>query len=108
LKDSILPDTLNSYGERVKPETILVITDGVPDDPAAVEETLIQATRNARIMKSSNDLCISIILVGNDTAAATWLQGLTSRLRANGALFDVVDIVHCDDLAHTIQKLFPN
>jgi hypothetical protein len=108
LKESILPDTLNSYGERAKPETILIITDGVPDDPAAVEEAIIHATRNSRIMKSSNDLSISIILVGDDAAAAAWLQGLKFRLSANGALFDVVDIMHCNDLAHLIQKIFPN
>ena len=108
LDDSIKPDTVNSYGERAKPETILIITDGAPDDPAAVEELIIRATRNSHIMSSSNDLSISIILVGDDSAAATWLQGLESRLKVNGALFDVVDVIHCEYLANDIKRIFPN
>eukprot|EP01036_Dinobryon_divergens_P031692 gene31692-41137_t len=108
LSDSIKPDTVHSNGERAKPETILIITDGAPDDPTAVEQIIIHATRNPRIMRSGNDLSISIILIGDDSAAVTWLQGLENRLRVNGALFDVVDIIHCDDLANDIKKVFPN
>lgn len=108
LVDAIQPDSLTEYGERAKPETILVITDGVPDHPDLVEKVLVDATRNEHLMRNAEDLIISIVVVGNDRAAAVWLQDLPQRLRARGAKYDNVDVSLCvRGLSELMQKLFP-
>ncbi|MFM6815053.1 MAG: VWA domain-containing protein, partial [Dolichospermum sp.] len=69
----VLQDALNNYFQRkaagqTKPngETILVITDGEPDDRKAVFEVIIQATRQ---MEKDEELGISMIQVGTDAQA---------------------------------------
>ena len=110
LIDAIEPDSVDASGARLKPETILIITDGAPDNPTAVEEIIVSATKNARIMRHADDLSISILQVGNDEAAVLWLEQLVPRLQERGAQFDIVDVMHFEDAAHltdAIRKVFP-
>ncbi|BAZ54115.1 von Willebrand factor type A [Nostoc sp. NIES-4103] len=98
----VLQDALNNYFQRkatgkTKPngETILVITDGEPDDRKAVFEVIIQATRQ---MDRDEELAISIIQVGSDPQATKFLKALDDQLQGVGAKFDICDTVTLDDL----------
>ncbi|MGH1392767.1 MAG: vWA domain-containing protein [Trichormus sp.] len=98
----VLQDALNNYFQRKtsgqsKPngETILVITDGEPDDRKAVFEVIIHATRQ---MERDEELGISIIQVGSDPQATKFLKALDDQLQGVGAKFDICDTVTLDDL----------
>ncbi|MBD2413699.1 hypothetical protein FACHB389_15985 [Nostoc calcicola FACHB-389] len=98
----VLQDATNNYFQRKaagqsKPngETILVITDGEPDDRKAVFEVIIHATRQ---MERDEELGISIIQVGSDAQATKFLKALDDQLQSVGAKFDICDTVTLDDL----------
>ncbi|MHC5614110.1 MAG: vWA domain-containing protein [Nostoc sp.] len=98
----VLQDALNNYFQRkaagkAKPngETILVITDGEPDDRKAAFEVIIHATRQ---MERDEELAISIIQVGSDAQATKFLKALDDQLQSVGAKFDICDTVTLDDL----------
>ncbi|WP_407894638.1 vWA domain-containing protein [Scytonema sp. NUACC26] len=82
---------------KAKPngETILVVTDGEPDDRKAVFEVIIDATRK---MDRDEELGISIIQVGSDPQATKFLKALDDQLQGVGAKFDICDTVTLDDL----------
>ncbi|MEH2438585.1 MAG: VWA domain-containing protein [Nostoc sp.] len=99
---AVLQDALNNYFQRKaagksKPngETILVITDGEPDDRKAVFEVIIHATRQ---MERDEELGISMIQVGSDAQATKFLKALDDQLQSVGAKFDICDTVTLDDL----------
>ncbi len=98
----VLQDALNNYFQRkaagkTKPngETILVITDGEPDDRRAVFEVIINATRQ---MERDEELAISMVQVGSDAQATKFLKALDDQLQGVGAKFDICDTVTLDDL----------
>ncbi|BAY21983.1 von Willebrand factor type A [Calothrix sp. NIES-2100] len=98
----VLQDALNNYFKRkaagkTQPngETILVITDGEPDDRKAVFEVIIHATRQ---MDRDEELAVSIIQVGSDPQATKFLKALDDQLQSVGAKFDICDTVTLDDL----------
>ncbi|MBW4676717.1 MAG: VWA domain-containing protein [Desmonostoc geniculatum HA4340-LM1] len=98
----VLQDATNNFFQRKaagqsKPngETILVITDGEPDDRKAVFEVIIHATRQ---MERDEELGISIIQVGSDAQATKFLKALDDQLQSVGAKFDICDTVTLDDL----------
>lgn len=70
------------------PLTLLVVTDGQPDDKAAVAEAIIAATKK---MSSDEQLAISFVQVGTDPGATNFLKFLDDELMKMGAKFDVVD-----------------
>ncbi|MTJ49216.1 VWA domain-containing protein [Dolichospermum sp. UHCC 0259] len=99
---SVLQDALNNYFQRkaagqtkLNGETILVITDGEPDDRKAVFEIIISATRQ---MEKDEELAISMIQVGSDPQATKFLKALDDQLESVGAKFDICDTVTLDDL----------
>jgi uncharacterized protein with von Willebrand factor type A (vWA) domain len=98
----VLQDAINNYFQRkasgkTKPngETILVITDGEPDDRKAVFEVIISATRQ---MERDEELGISIIQVGSDAQATKFLKALDDQLEGVGAKFDICDTITLDDM----------
>jgi uncharacterized protein YegL len=98
----VLQDAINNYFQRkaagkTKPngETILVITDGEPDDRKAVFEAIINATRQ---MERDEELAISMIQVGSDSQATKFLKALDDQLQSVGAKFDICDTITLDDL----------
>jgi hypothetical protein len=92
LKEALKPDVT----PRLKPETILIITDGAPDSKEEVEQEIIYATHN--YMKDDNDLSITIIQVGTDQKAMEWLQRLDDDMVNLGAKYDIVDVLSAKDL----------
>jgi uncharacterized protein with von Willebrand factor type A (vWA) domain len=110
---SVLKDALDSYFQRkaagqTKPngETILVITDGEPDDRKAVMRVIIEASRQ---MERDEELAISLIQVGNDQTATRFLKVLDDELQGAGAKFDIVDTITLDDMENlTLAEVLVN
>ncbi|HEY9807413.1 MAG TPA: VWA domain-containing protein [Candidatus Obscuribacterales bacterium] len=99
---SVLHDATNNYLQRkragqAKPgETILVITDGEPDDRRAVMEVIVNASRQ---IDRDEELAISFIQVGNDPQASKFLKALDDQMQGIGAKFDICDTITFDDMA---------
>jgi len=98
----VLQDAVNNYFHRkaqgqTKPEgeTILVVTDGEPDDRKAVIRVIVEASRK---LDRDEELAISMIQVGNDAQATRFLKALDDDLQGIGAKFDIVDTVTIDDM----------
>jgi uncharacterized protein with von Willebrand factor type A (vWA) domain len=97
----VLQDAVNQYfakkakGEATAGETIVVVTDGEPDDRRAVFEVIIKASQQ---MDKDEELAISFIQIGKDTQATRFLKALDDDLQGVGAKFDIVDVVTIDDM----------
>jgi uncharacterized protein with von Willebrand factor type A (vWA) domain len=110
---AVLQDATNNYFQRkasgqTKPngETILVITDGEPDDRKAVMRVIIEASRH---MERDEELAISLIQVGSDATATRFLKALDDELQGAGAQFDIVDTVTLDDMENmTLAEVLLN
>ena len=94
---TVLDDALNSYfarkakGEtKQNGETIVVVTDGEPNDKVAVKTVIINATKK---MERDEELAISFLQIGKDQAATVYLKSLDDDLVGQGAKFDIVDTV---------------
>ena len=98
----VLQDATENYFKRkaagqTKPmgETILVITDGEPDDRRAVMEVIVNASRK---MERDEELAISIIQVGSDAGATKFLKALDDQLESVGAKFDICDTITIEEM----------
>ena len=99
---SVLQDALDSYlgrkaqgSAKANGETILVITDGEPDDRKAVMKQIIETSRK---LDRDDELAISLIQVGSDRQATEFLKALDDQLQGAGAKFDIVDTITIDDM----------
>ncbi len=99
---SVLKDATDNYFKRkaageTKPngETILVITDGEPDDRKAVMKVIIETSRR---MDRDEELAISFIQVGKDPHATRFLKVLDDEMQSAGAKFDICDTITMDDM----------
>lgn len=98
----VLKHATDSYFERkaagkTKPngETILVVTDGEPDNRQAVEKLIIAVSHR---MERDEELAISFIQVGTDPQATKFLKRLDDELQGGGAKFDICDTVTMEDM----------
>jgi uncharacterized protein with von Willebrand factor type A (vWA) domain len=98
----VLQNATDNYFQRkaagqTKPngETIIVVTDGEPDDRKAVFEVIISASRQ---MERDEELAITLIQVGSDSSATKFLKALDDQLTGVGAKFDICDTVTLDDM----------
>lgn len=99
----VLTDATNNYFQRKKTgkiqtegETILVITDGEPDDRRSVIDMIIETTRR---LERDEELAISFIQVGSDSGATKFLKALDDQLQDVGAKFDICDTITMDDMS---------
>ena len=110
---SVLKNATDDYFRRkasgeakANGETILVITDGEPDDRKAVMKVIIEASRH---MERDEELGISLIQVGSDVTASRFLKALDDELQGAGAKFDIVDTVTLDDMENmTLAEVLLN
>ena len=110
---AVLKDASDRYFQhkasgQTKPggETILVITDGEPDDRKAVMVAIVEASRQ---MERDEELAISMIQVGNDATATQFLKALDDQLQGIGAKFDICDTLTIDDMADlTLSEVLLN
>ena len=99
---AVLKHATDNYFERkaarqtkANGETILVVTDGEPDDRKAVMKVIIEASRR---MDRDEELAISFIQVGTDSQATKFLKILDDELQGAGAKFDICDTITIDDM----------
>ena len=76
-------------------ETVLVVTDGEPDDRKAVMKVIIEASRR---MDRDEELAISFIQVGTDPQATRFLKVLDDELQGAGAKFDICDTITMENM----------
>ncbi|MGB3693512.1 MAG: VWA domain-containing protein [Spirulinaceae cyanobacterium] len=109
----VLEDALANYFQRkadgqAKPngETILVVTDGEPDDRKMVMRIIIEASRQ---IDRDEEIGISLIQVGGDRRATQYLKALDDQLQTAGAKFDIVDTITIDDMENlTLTEVLLN
>lgn len=73
-------------GKSDKPDFVIVITDGEPNNRQAVKDVLI---KQANSQTNDADLTVLFIQIGDDASAASFLAELDDGL--HGAKFDIVD-----------------
>lgn len=98
-----LTAALKLAGKSDKKDFIIVFTDGVPDDKAAVEKVIREASNR---QATDDALTILFVQVGKDTAATQYLQKLDDDLK--GAKFDIVDtktIAEAEKFATTAELI---
>lgn len=81
-----LTAALKLAGKSDKKDFVIVFTDGVPDDEAAAEKVIRDASNK---LNSDDELTILFVQVGNDAGAAAYLKKLDEQLK--GCKFDIVD-----------------
>ncbi len=109
----VLTDALNNYFQRkaagatqANGETILVVTDGEPDDRKAVVQVIIDASQK---LDRDEELAISFIQVGTDESATKFLKILDDDLERAGAKFDIVDTITMNDMEDmTLREVLLN
>jgi uncharacterized protein with von Willebrand factor type A (vWA) domain len=105
---AVLQDALDHFFRKTdkRYETILVITDGEPDDRKSVFEVIINATQK---MTKDEELAISFLQIGNDPQATQFLKALDDKLMGVGAKFDIVDTVTFADMEDmTLTEVLTN
>lgn len=80
---------------KEKQAFIVVLTDGEPNDRAAVPKVIIDA---ANKMERDEQCAILFARVGQDSEAKKFLDALDNDLQSQGAKFDIVDTKDLDDL----------
>lgn len=111
--EDVLRDALSSFFYRknnniIKEggETILVVTDGQPNDRKGVMRLIIEASRK---LDFDEELAISFVQVGTDPTATQFLKALDDELQGVGAKFDIVDTVTFEDMGDmTITEVLLN
>ncbi|BAU10709.1 von Willebrand factor, type A [Leptolyngbya sp. NIES-3755] len=99
---AVLWDATQNYfqrkaaGKTKSGETILVVTDGAPDDRRAVIDAIIRSTNQ---MERDEELAITFLQIGNDPGAKQFLAALDDQLSDVGAKFDICDTITMDDMA---------
>ena len=73
-------------GKSDKPDFIVVITDGEPNNRQAVKDVIV---KQANSQDTDEELTILFIQIGDDPSAASFLADLDDGL--HGAKFDIVD-----------------
>ena len=109
----VLAARLDAYFARkaagtARSTAILVLTDGEPDDEAAVARVIVDASKK---LDRDEEVAIQFIQIGRDQKATAFLQRLDDQLVSQGAKFDIVDtllITDVEDLtpAELIEKAF--
>lgn len=106
---SVLEDATDSYFKRKekgvsKPngETILVVTDGAPDEREKVKEVIINASNK---IEKDEELAISLIQIGTDQEATEFLKQLDDDLQKAGAKFDICDTITMKDIEEKKMRL---
>jgi hypothetical protein len=82
------------FAAAKRPETIVVVTDGAPDDEKAVMRTILRA---AKRVARQDQLAVSFVQVGTDAGARRFLKILDDELVRAGAPHDIVSTVTMEE-----------
>ena len=77
--------------------TIIVFTDGEPDDQRAPAKAIINV---ANTLNADEELAVLFIQVGNDGGATRYLKSLDDDLQKQGAKFDIVDTLTYEEVGN--------
>jgi len=77
-------------------ETVVVITDGSPNDEQAVANIIKIATN--KVVENDKELVFTFFQIGKDPTASAYLKRLDDNLKAEGAKYDIVDTKTFDEL----------
>jgi hypothetical protein len=96
---AVLKDAFEAYFARksktgARSETIVVLTDGEPDDQRAVMRVIVEASRR---LERDEELAVSFVQIGSDPSARRFLKVLDDDLARGGAKFDICDTVTVDE-----------
>lgn len=91
---------LKAYGDRkkagaAKPLVLVVISDGAPNDPNKLRNTLISAAND---MTLRNELSVVFVQVGEDNQASAYLDDMAFNLNQEGAKFNIARTIQFDYL----------
>jgi uncharacterized protein with von Willebrand factor type A (vWA) domain len=75
------------FANARRPETIVVVTDGAPDDEKAVMRSILRASKR---VARQDQLAVSFVQVGSDAGARRFLKILDDELVRAGAPHDIV------------------
>lgn len=98
---AVLEHAFGNYFDRKRAgkakdgETIVVVTDGEPDDRVAVMKAIVEASRK---IERDEELGVSMVQVGSDPSATQFLKKLDDELVHVGAPFDICDTVTLDEM----------
>ncbi len=105
---SVLQDAINNYFQRKADgqtkqngETILVITDGEPDEKMSVVDVIIKASQR---IERDEELAISFIQIGAEPKVTRFLKSLDNQLKNVGAKFEIVDTVTVEEMKNMSLK----
>lgn len=99
---AVLNDALNGpqgyltrkrAGQTKSGETVLIVTDGEPNNQAEVATVIRNATQK---LETQQELSLIFVQVGHDNRATAFLRQLDTSL--SGAKFDIVSVVTSEDL----------
>lgn len=98
----VLQHAVNNYFQRkaagqtkAAGETILVVTDGEPNDRLGVANVIIDTSHR---MDRDEELAILFVQVGSDEDAKRFLKSLDEQLQGVGAKFDICDTVTLEEM----------
>jgi Mg-chelatase subunit ChlD len=88
--NSPLENVFSEYwaGPRTNPLLVVVLTDGMPESPNLVEQSIINTTNR---MGSPDQVKVVFFLIGSDQGGAALIRLLDIGLQAEGARYDIVD-----------------
>jgi hypothetical protein len=94
--EKALQSVFNSYfaardtdPEHVRPLMVVVVTDGVPNEPDEVIDVVTNATAR---LKDSREILVTFLQIANDQQGNSIMEELDSDLvRKNGARFDIIN-----------------
>lgn len=84
-----------------KPIIVVILTDGIPDDEAALVKVIVDATKK---IATREEIGLEFIQVGNDAHAKEFLNRLDNDLTKEGAALDIVNCVDCDELGDRLAS----
>jgi hypothetical protein len=90
--DHVIQEYLSS---KQKPIICVVITDGQPDDEAALVSVIVNATKK---IANREEIGLEFVQIGKDSHAHAFLDRLDNNLTKEGAKLDIVNTVSADDL----------
>jgi uncharacterized protein YegL len=85
-----------AHSDHVKPLLVAMITDGCPDDPWALRQTIIDATKR---MNDPGEIAITFLQVGVDPKATRYLRELDNNLVREKARYDIVTTKSFEELS---------
>lgn len=92
--DLVLNDAFAKHFERKaagnlgEGTTIVVVTDGEPNDRKAAAKAIVDASNK---LDKDEELAVAFIQIGKDGGATTYLKSLDDDLQGQGAKYDIVD-----------------